>query len=217
MSIRILIADDQQIMRQALRALLEKEPGMEVVAEAEDGRKVLALVRELLPQVLITEIAIPDLNGIEVARQVHSDYPEVKIIALSRHSDHRYVVNMLQAGAHGYLLKNCTMEELTQAIRLVMADNSYLSPPVADILVKDFVRRIADPTPNAFTILTVREREVLQMMTEGRGTSQIAELLSISGKTVETHRQQVMHKLNMRSIAQLTKYAIREGLTSLDN
>jgi len=216
MSIRILIADDHKIMRQGLRSLLEKESNMEVVAEAKNGREVLDLVRKLVPDVLVTEVVIPDLNGIEVTRQVLSEYPDLKIIALSMHSDHRFVINMFKAGAHGYLLKDCAFEELIQAIRLVLTHNNYLSPPVADILVKDF-RHLPDPTQNAFTILTGREREVLQMITEGRVTSQIAEILHISRKTVESHRQQIMFKLRTRSIAQLTKYAIREGLTSLED
>jgi len=217
MSIRILIADDHKIMRQGLRSLLEKEPDMEVVAEAKNGREVMDLVKKLVPDVLVTEVVIPDLNGIEVTRQVLSEHPDLKIIALSMHSDHRFVVNMVKAGAHGYLLKDCAFEELTQAIRLVLADKNYLSPPVADVLVKNFVRLLPDPTQNAFTILTGREREVLQMITEGRNTSQIAEILHISRKTVESHRQQIMYKLRTRSIAQLTKYAIREGLTSLED
>lgn len=216
MAIRILIADDHQILRQGLRTLLEKEPDMEVVAEAEDGRKTVALVREVIPHVVIMDVNMPDMNGIEASRQILSELPEVKIIALSMHADRRFVINMLKAGAQGYLLKDCAFEELAQAIRLVMANKTYLSPGVAGIVVKDYVHRMPGPAPSAFSVLTAREREVLQLMAEGKSTSQIAELLSISVKTVETHRQQLMHKLGMRSVAELTKYAIREGLTSLE-
>lgn len=216
MAIRILIADDHQILRQGLRTLLEKEPDMEVVAEAEDGRKTVALVREVIPHVVIMDVNMPDMNGIEASRQILSELPEVKIIALSMHADRRFVINMLKAGAQGYLLKDCAFEELAHAIRLVMANKTYLSPGVAEIVVKDVVHRMPGPAPSAFSVLTAREREVLQLMAEGKSTSQIAELLSISVKTVETHRQQLMHKLGMRSVAELTKYAIREGLTSLE-
>ena len=217
MGIRIIIADDHQILRQGLRTLLEKEPDMEVVAEAEDGRKTVTLVRELIPHVVIMDVNMPDLNGIEASRQILAEYPEMKVIALSMHADRRFVINMLKAGAHGYLLKDCAFEELAQAIRLVMANKTYLSPGVAEIVVKDYVHRVPGPAQTAFSVLTAREREVLQLMAEGKSTSQIAELLTISVKTVETHRQQIMHKLGIRSVAELTKYAIREGLTSLES
>ena len=216
MGITIIIADDHQILRQGLKTLLEKEPDMEVVAEAEDGRKTVTLVREFMPHVVIMDVNMPDLNGIEATRQILSEYPDMKVIALSMHADRRFVINMLKAGAHGYLLKDCAFEELAQAIRLVMASKTYLSPGVAEIVVKDYVHRLPGPAQTAFSVLTAREREVLQLMAEGKSTAQIAELLHISVKTVETHRQQIMHKLGMRSVAELTKYAIREGLTSLE-
>ncbi len=215
MPIRIVIADDHQILRQGLRTLLEKEPDMEVVAEAEDGRRTVSLVKELVPNVVIMDVNMPDLNGIEASRQILAELPEVKVIALSMYADRRFVINMLKTGAQGYLLKDCAFEELTHAIRLVMANKTYLSPGVAEIVVKDYVHRLPGATPSVFSVLTAREREVLQLMAEGKSTSQIAELLHISVKTVETHRQQIMHKLGMRSVAELTKYAIREGLTSL--
>jgi two-component system response regulator NreC len=217
MAIRIIIADDHQIVRQGLKTLLEKEPDMQVVAEAEDGRRTLSLVRELHPHVVILDVEMPDLNGIEAAGQILTEFPHVKVIALSMYSDRRFVVNMLKAGANGYLLKDCAFEELTQAIRLAMADRIYLSPGVADVVVKDYVNHTASPSPIVFSVLTAREREVLQLMSEGKRTSQIAELLHISIKTVETHRQQIMHKLGIKSVAELTKYAIREGLTSLES
>jgi two-component system, NarL family, response regulator NreC len=217
MGIRIIIADDHQILRQGLRTLLEKEPDMEVVAEAEDGRKTVILVNDLTPHVVIMDVNMPDLNGIEATRQILTEHPDMKIIALSMHADRRFVINMLKAGAHGYLLKDCAFEELAYAIRLVMANKTYLSPGVAEIVVKDYVSRIPSPVQTAFSVLTAREREVLQLMAEGKSTANIAELLHISIKTVETHRQQIMHKLGIRSVAELTKYAIREGLTSLES
>jgi DNA-binding NarL/FixJ family response regulator len=215
MSIRIIIANDHQILRQGLRALLEKEPDMEVVAEAEDGRKTVTLVRKLTPHVVIMDVHLPNLNGIEASRQVLSEYPETKVIALSMHTDRHYVINMLKAGAKAYLLKDCAFEEMAQAIRLTMTNKTYLSPGVTKIVVEDYVQNGSDTAQNVFFVLTAREREVLQLVAEGKSTKQIAELLHIGGKTVETHRQQIMNKLGTRGVADLTKYAIREGLTTL--
>ncbi len=216
MKAKIIIADDHQIVRQGLATLLAKESDLEVVAEAENGRQVVQLVEELSPQVVIMDVNMPDLNGIEATRQILANFPDTKIIALSMHADRRFVVNMLKAGASGYLLKDCAFEELAGAIRLVLANKTYLSPGVSDIVIKDYVQGLSSPRASAYSVLTPREREVLQLMAEGKPTSQIAELLHISVKTVETHRQQIMHKLGIHSIAELTKYAIREGLTSLD-
>jgi len=216
MTIRILIADDHQIVRQGLRTLLEKEPDMAVVAEADDGRATVRLVRDISPEVVIMDVAMPDLNGIEATRQIVAEFPKIKIIALSMYADQRFVLNMLKAGASGYLLKDCAFEELIRAIRVVMAQKTYLSPGVTDIVVKDYTAGNNSGKPSVFSVLSPREREVLQLMAEGRSTSQIAGLLHVSVKTVETHRQQVMHKLNIHSVAELTKYAIREELTSLE-
>jgi DNA-binding NarL/FixJ family response regulator len=216
MAIKVLIADDHQIVRQGLRTLLEKEPDLQVVAEADDGRATVQLVREMLPDVVIMDVAMPDLNGIEATRQIVAEFPKIKVIALSMYADRRFVVNMLKAGASGYLLKECAFEELVRAIRLVLSHKTYLSPGVTDIVVKDFVQGAPGTEPSVFSVLSPREREVLQLMAEGKSTSQIASSLYVSVKTVETHRQQVMQKLNIHSIAELTKYAIREGLTSLE-
>jgi DNA-binding NarL/FixJ family response regulator len=197
--------------------LLEKEPDMAVVAEADDGRATVRLVREKSPEVVIMDVAMPDLNGIEATRQIVAEFPKIKVIALSMYADQRFVLNMLKAGASGYLLKDCAFEELIRAIRLVMAHKTYLSPGVTDIVVKDYTAGGNNSSqPSVFSVLSPREREVLQLMAEGRTTSQIAGLLHVSVKTVETHRQQIMHKLKIHSVAELTKYAIREGLTSLE-
>ena len=216
MATRILIADDHQIMRQGLKTLLQKEPDMEVVAEAEDGCQTVTLVRKYVPHIVIMDVEMPDLNGIEATHQILSKYPEVKVIALSMHADHRFIIKMLKAGAHGYLLKDCAFEELALAIRLVMANRTYLSPGITEIIVKDFTTGQPDPSQSPFSKLTNREQEVLQLLAEGKSTSQIGKLLSINIKTVQTHRQQIMHKLNIRSVAELTKLAIRGGLTSLE-
>ncbi len=215
MAIRILLADDHRIVRQGLRTLLEKEPDMEVVAEAEEGRMAVRLARKLAPQVVIMDVGMPDLNGIEATRQVLADTPGLKVIALSMHSDRRFVVNMLKAGASGYLLKDSAFEELAAAIRVVMLNKTYLSPGVSDIVIKDYVQGPREDS-SVFSVLTPREREVLQLMAEGKSTKQIADRLHVSIKTIETHRQQIMTKLGIHSVAELTKYAVREGLSSLE-
>jgi len=216
MIIKIILADDHKIVRQGLRTLLEAEPDMKVVGEADNGRTTLRLARELKPQVVIMDITMPDLNGIEATRQILGEASDVKIIALSMHSDSLFVLNMLKAGASGYLLKDCALEELVKAIRTVVAQKTYLSPGVSDIVIKDFVSGWSTPGTSAFSVLTAREREVLQLMAEGKTTNQIAYRLCLSVKTVEAHRKQTMNKLGIHSVAELTKYAIRQGLTSLE-
>jgi two-component system response regulator NreC len=216
MSIRILLADDHKIVRDGLRALLKNQSGMEVIAEAGDGRSTVQMVQELLPNVVIMDIAMPDMNGIEATRQITATAPNVKIVALSMHSDKRFVAEMLKAGASGYLLKDCAFEELDNAIRAVIANRIYLSPKLADIIIKDYTRLFPKTEFSVFSILTLREREVLQLLAEGKTTKEISSSLQISAKTVETYRKQLMDKLDIHSIAELTKYAVREGLTSLD-
>ncbi|MEJ2069777.1 MAG: response regulator transcription factor [Syntrophobacterales bacterium] len=217
MSIRIIIADDHQIVRQGLKLLLEKESDMEVVGEAEDGRRTVTLAKDLTPDIVLMDVKMPEMNGIEASYQILSEFPNVNVIALSMYSDRRFVLDMLKAGARGYLLKDCAFEELAQAIRLVMAKKTYLSPGIAEIVVKDFVTHDAGAKQSVFSALTPREGEVLQMIAEGKRTGQIADLLRISKKTVDTHRQQIMFKLKTRSVAELTKFAIREGLIALDD
>jgi len=216
--IKVVLADDHQIVRHGLRSLLSAEPDIEVVGEADNGRAVIRLVQELSPQVVIMDISMPDLNGIEATRQILSDFSGVKVIALSMHSDSLFVLNMFKAGASGYLLKDCALEELVKAVRTVMNRKVYLSPSISDIVVKDFVIGWSpeDSSSSAYSILTAREREVLQLMAEGKTTNQIAENLCISVKTVEAHRKQLMTKLDIHSVAELTKYAIRQGLTTLE-
>jgi two-component system, NarL family, response regulator NreC len=214
--IRILVADDHQIVRQGLRMLLAGEADMEVVGEADNGRKALRMAEELLPNVIIMDISMPDLNGIEATRQLLAQTPGIKVIALSMHSDSLFVMNMIKAGASGYLLKDCAMEELVKAIRIVVANKTFLSPGVSDIVIRDFVSGWQATASSAFNVLSTREREVLQLMAEGKSTNQIADNLCVSVKTVEAHRKQVMNKLGIHSVAELTKYAIRQGITSLE-
>jgi len=214
--IRIILADDHQIVRQGLRILLEAEPDMEVIAEADNGRKVLKQAQELVPDVIIMDLSMPELNGIEATRQILSGAPDVKIVALSMHSDSLFVLNMIKSGASGYLLKDCALEELVKAIRTVVDQKTYLSPGVSDIVIRDFVTGWQTTSSSAFSVLSPREREVLQLMAEGKSTNQIADGLCVSVKTVEAHRKQVMTKQGIHSVAELTKYAIRQGLTSLE-
>jgi two-component system response regulator NreC len=214
MSIKVMIADDHQIVREGLRAMLEKEHDIKVVGEAVDGRMTERLARELAPDVIIMDVAMPDLNGIEATRQIVAELPGVKIIALSMHDDRRFVLNMFKAGAAGYMLKDCAFKDLAKAIRVVMAHKTYLSHEIADIVVKDYLASSSPTESSVFQLLSPREREVLQLLAEGKTSGQIADNLHISVKTVESHRQQIMIKLKIKSVAELTKYAIREGLTS---
>ncbi len=216
MKIRVLLADDHKIVRDGLRALLEKESDMEVVGEADGGVQAVQLARELAPTVVVMDIAMPDLNGIEAAAKIREHDPQVKIIALSMHSDKRFVGGMLRAGASGYLLKDCAFGELSNAIRAVMRGQTYLSPGIAHVVVEGYVRGAGAPGQAGGSALTPREREVLQLLAEGKATREIAALLNLSVRTVETHRQQIMNKLNLHKAAELVKYAIREGMISLE-
>ena len=217
MNTRIILADDHKIMREGLRSLLDKQQDIEVVGEAEEGRKTVRLVTDLSPDVVIMDIEMASLNGIEATRQIVAKTPEIKVIALSVHSDRRFITEMLKAGASGYVLKDCSFEELVQAIRAVMANRIYLSPGIADNVIKDYVSFLPRTDFSVFSILTEREREVLQLIAEGKNTKEIAFSLHVSVKTIETHRKRIMDKLGIHSIAELTKYAIREGLTSIES
>ena len=217
MSTRILLADDQGIMRQGLCSLIEKQPDMEVVGEAEDGRKAVELVRELLPDTVVMDVTMPNLNGIDATRQIVRQFPKVKVIALSIHSNRVFVADMLKAGASGYVLKECTFDELVEAIRTVVDGNAYLSPKVAGVVVSDYVQRLSRTAEAPLESLTGREREVLQLIGEGRNTKQIALGLHVSTKTVEANRRKIMEKLDARSIAELVKISILGGLASLES
>ncbi|MHC4591494.1 MAG: response regulator [Planctomycetota bacterium] len=216
MSIRILLADDHKIVRDGLRSLLEKEPDMEVAAEADNGRMAVELAGELRPDVVVMDVAMPDLNGMEATRQIVRSVPGARVVALSMHSDKRFVRGMLASGASGYVLKDAAFEELIRAIRSVVAGRTYLCPEVTGVVVESLVQPSGEAEPSSLSVLTPREREVLQLLAEGKRTKQIATLLKVSVKTIETHRGRIMGKLDCYSVAELTKYAIREGLTTLD-
>ena len=216
MTIRVLLADDHNIVREGLRSLLEKDPEIEVVAMADNGRTAVQLAGELKPDVAVLDIAMPEMNGIEATRRISRDDPEIKVLALSMHSARRFVTEALSAGAKGYLLKDCAAEELVRAIRTVAGNETYLSPKVAGLIVKDYLKHSPDSAPSVESCLTYREREILQLIAEGESTKEIAFKIGVSIMTVETHRQQIMKKLNLHSVAELTRYAIREGLTPLE-
>lgn len=213
MLIKVLLADDHQIIREGLRSLVNREPDMEVVAEADNGRMAVQLNEKRTPDVVIMDINMPDLNGMEATRQIVSTTPDVKIVALSMLSDQRFITGMIKAGASGYLLKDCAFKELSQAIRTVAEGKIYLSPAISGA-IREFVNELPE-TVSVSVELTAREREVIQLIAEGKSTKEIADILHVSVKTIETHRQNVMKKLRISSVAELTKYAIREGLTSI--
>lgn len=215
--IRIVLADDHTLMREGLKSLLTKEESFSVVGEAENGVDTVALVAKLRPHVVVMDVAMPDLNGIEATRQIHQDNDQIRVVALSGHANKQFVREMLTAGASAYVLKKRAYEELERAIREVMQGKKYLSPDVARGVVDDYVELSSSLSEDpAFVVLTDREREVLQQLAEGRKTKEMADALGVSVKTVETHRRNIMEKLNLHSIADLTKYAIREGVTSVD-
>ena len=216
MDIKILLADDHKITRDGLKALLENQDHLRVVGEAENGRQAVRLALDLEPDVIVMDINMPELNGIEATRQILAELPATKIIALSMYSDKRYVVGMLKAGVSGYLLKNCAFDELVAAISSVMKNQNYMSQKIAGTVMKDYASILESSDSSPASKLTVREREVLQLIAEGLKTKDIAARIHVSVKTVETHRQQIMRKLNAKSVAELTKIALREGLTSLD-
>lgn len=214
MNIRIILAEDHKITREGLVNMIKDQPGMEVVGEAGNGREAIQLAREHTPDLVIMDVTMPGLNGIDATRIITSSSKNVNVIALSMYSDKQFVQGMMQAGASGYLLKDCAFDELVQAIRAVFKGDTYLSPGIAGIVVEDYVNRLSKSASSASSILTKREREVLQLISEGESTKHIATKLAISVKTVETHRRQMMGKIGIRTVAGLTKYAIREGLTS---
>ncbi len=212
----ILLADDHRIFRDGLRPLLAAQDDLEVVAEAEDGLQALELCLQHRPDVAVLDISMPGMNGIEVARRLKIEAPEVRPLVLSMHSNRRFVLEALRAGARGYLLKDAGIRDLIAAVREVCAGQIHLSAAVGEQVIRDYVALADADEGSVFSVLSAREREVLQMLAEGLATKEIAGRLNLSVKTVESHRKAVMDKLEIRNIAELTKYAIREGLTALD-
>jgi two-component system response regulator NreC len=213
---KILIADDHGVVRQGLKALIETEAGMQVIGEASDGQEVVQMARQLSPDIILMDIVMPNLNGVEATRQILGENPDIRIIALSVHFDKHFVTEMLKAGASGYVLKSCLFDEVLRAIQTVGVGDYYLSPKIADIVVDDYKYYMDVANKSAEVRLTRRERQLVQLLAEGRSTKQIALSLHVSPKTVDSNRRQIMNKLGVFSVAELTKYAIREGLTSAE-
>jgi two-component system, NarL family, response regulator NreC len=212
--IRILLADDHTVVRKGLRLLLESA-GMTVVADAADGRETIALCEQHSPDVVVMDVAMPTLNGIEAARQISAKMPQTAIVFLSMHSDEGYVLRALKAGARAYLLKDSAEHDLINAIQAVSEGKAFFSPAISKMLVEDYVRQMQErKVEDSYDLLTTREREILQLLAEGKGNKEVANLLNLSLYTVETHRSNIFQKLNLHSGAELILYAIRKGVIS---
>lgn len=214
MRTKIILADDHQLMREGLRTLLENELGMEVIGEAGDGDEVVRLTGELVPDIVIMDITMPGLDGIEATRQITTDWPNVRVIALSMHANKLFIEDIFKAGATGYLLKACASMELENAIKSVLAGDVYISPKVAGIVVGS-QEQAGSSSKSSLNLLTNKECEVLKLLAGGKTTKEIAHFLDKSPQTIDASRRQIMQKLGIDNIADLVKYAIREGLTTL--
>lgn len=214
-TIRVIIADDHTIIRSGLKALLEREPDIEVVAEAADGRQAVQKAQELLPEVVLLDIAMPNLNGIEAARQIVAKHERVGVIILSMHSDESYVLKALKAGARGYLLKDSSESDVMNAVRAVNSGKAYFSPEISRMLADDYLRQMQQRgVDDSYELLTSREREILQMLAEGKSNKDVANVLNLSLHTVETHRSNILQKLNLHSVPELILYAVRKRIVS---
>jgi DNA-binding NarL/FixJ family response regulator len=211
--IRILLADDHTVVRKGLRMLLESQPGLTVVAEAADGRAAISMAEQETPDVVVMDVAMPMLNGIEAARQITAKLPQVAVVFLSMHSDESYVLKALKAGARGYLLKDSAEHDLIQAVRAVTQGKSFFSPAIGKMMVEDYMRELQErQIEDTYELLTTREREVLQLLAEGKSNKEVAAVLNLSLYTVETHRGNILQKLNLHSGAELILYAMRKGV-----
>lgn len=213
--LRILLADDHKLLRSGLRLLLERQPDMSVVAEADDGREAVRNAATSKPDVVVLDIGMPNLNGIEACVQITQEHSATAVVMLSMHSDESYVLRALKAGARAYLLKDSAESDLVRAIHAVAEGKSYFSPAVSKVLLEDYVRKLQRAgVEDSFELLTSREREILQLVAEGRSNKEVAHLLNLSVYTVETHRSNLMQKLNLRGVPELILYAVRKGIIS---
>lgn len=213
MEIRIILADDHNILRDGLRNVIEKISNLKVIAEAHDGREAVKLCKKLIPDVVIMDVSMPGLNGIEATKQIINLDKDIKIIALSMHSNKQFIIGMLKAGAYGYMLKDSDSDELITAIKTVARNQKYVSQKISGIIINEFMTSL----PEEDSVLTSREKEIVQLIAEGKSSKKIAEILFLSPKTVDAHRKNIMDKLEIRTIPELTKYAIQSGLTALDD
>ncbi|MFP4488880.1 MAG: response regulator [Bacteroidales bacterium] len=213
MKAEIILADDHKIVREGLRSVIESSPAYTVVAEAENGRQAVKLSAEMKPDIVLMDVAMPDLNGVEATKQILNINPEIRIIALSMHSDKQFVSGMLTAGAYAYLLKDCDSAELMKAIETVMHKQKYVSGKISELILSEFISGL----DNDENILSSREREILQLIAEGKSSKEIGEMLFLSSKTVDVHRKNIMDKLKLHTLPELTKYAIRSGLTGINS
>ena len=216
MCIRVMLVDDHKMISEVLSALLAREPDIEVVAIADNGREAISTAREVKPDIIVMDLSMPEMNGLEACRRIMAETPESKIIVLSMHTEREYVVEALRAGARGYIQKMSAFKILVGAIRNVQDNQGFLDPIITGIVLKDYLEHLNEPgDPHEQSALSSREREVLQLIAEGKNTKEVAFTLDISPKTIETHRRQIMQKLNLSNVAELTRYAIREGITPL--
>jgi len=213
--VRIFLADDHTVMRAGIRLVLERQPDLHVVGEASDGRETVNAIERLHPDVVVMDISMPNLNGIEATRQILANGVAVSIVVLSMHADEEYVLRALKAGARGYLLKESAEADLIAAVRAVVSGKSFFSPAISRLLVEDYVRQLQDrDIEDSYELLTTRERELLQLVAEGKSNKDIANLLNLSVYTVETHRSNIMEKLNLHGVPELILYAVRKGVIS---
>jgi two-component system response regulator NreC len=215
--IKVLIADDHTILRQGIKALLDNQAGIEVIGEAKDGREALTLIEHLLPDVILMDIAMPGLNGLEATRRIKKKFPKIKVLVLTMYTNEEYVFQILKAGANGYLVKETAFQDLISAIQAVYRDEAFMSPSISKKVINRYTQRVRDANETTGDMLTTREREILQLIAEGCSSKKIAEALFISPKTVETHRTHIMDKLNIHNRTDLVKYAIRKGIVDIDS
>ena len=215
--IKVVVADDHTILRQGIKALLDNQAGIEVIGEAKDGREALTLIERLQPDVILMDIAMPGLNGLEATRRIKKKFPKIKVLVLTMYTNEEYVFQILQAGANGYLVKETAFQDLISAIRAVYRDEAFMSPSISKKVINRYTQRAQKTNDTTCDVLTTREREVLQLIAEGSSSKKIAEALFISPKTVETHRTHIMDKLNIHNRTDLVKYAIRKGIVDIDS
>lgn len=213
MEIKVLLADDHKILREGLKNVIEQKANLRVVGEATDGREAVKLCRELSPDVVVMDVAMEGLNGVEATRQIVQHNSKIKVVALSMHSNKRFIIGMFKAGAYGYLLKDCDASELITAINTVAQNKKYLTQGISGVILDELMTGAQEEN----TELTAREKEILQLIAEGKSSKEIGEMLFLSSKTVDAHRKNIMDKLSLHTIPELTKYAIKTGLTSLDD